>query len=99
MNSQKRKQLVLRLIANDLINHKLVMGLEQLGIDASEYHLYLNTSIFKLMGFAKQDRTDALYKQYHEHCHKVLIIDLSGNRADLEALGVEIYERLLEFRV
>jgi hypothetical protein len=49
------------------------------------------------MGFPKQDRTDTLYKQHHTHCHKVLIIDLSGNRAGLEALALEIYERLLKY--
>lgn len=94
MNSKNRKKLALTLITNDLINHKLVMGLEHLGIDPCDYHLYLNTSIFKLIGIPKQNQNDELYRRYTELCHKILPLDLKGERLDLETLALEIFEEL-----
>jgi len=94
MNSKNHQKLILSLITNDLINHKLTYGLEQLGADVTEFHLSLDTCIFKLMGFLRHERTDDLYKLYYQHCHKVLSVDLQGSRHDLQALALEIYEEL-----
>jgi hypothetical protein len=99
MKSSKRKKLIIDLITNDLINCKLVCGLHRMGVDAGDYYLFLNSTIFRLMGFAAKERTDALYDRYAELSLKVLCIDLNGNaRKVLRPLAQEIYEEIIQLR-
>ncbi len=96
MNAQQRSAIALNLIANDLINTKLVMGLRALGIDAGVYGLCLAESIFILMGYGKTQQTAELYDRYAALSRKVLDVPLSdADHNALEALALEIYETLL----
>lgn len=45
MDVSERKEIVVDLIANDLVNTKLILGLNALHIDAGIYSMYLAESI------------------------------------------------------
>lgn len=76
MIKTKRKKLIIRLIANDLLNTKLVAGLLSLQVDASVYYLHQSKVVFQLMGFKKQDQTDLLLDLYTGLSNKALQADL-----------------------
>ena len=95
MRPTQRKKLVIHLILNDLVNNKLVTGLQAMGIDASDYYLYLSNAVFELMGFGKEAHTVELYEFYSTLSLKALAIDLKGNACKaLAPLAKEIYKEL-----
>lgn len=92
MRREKKKELVLTLIKDDLVNSKLVSGLSKLGLNANNYHLHSSEKVFELMGFAKDnDRNARVYSGYVELIKKVDDIDISDNIAGLNSLVDEIY--------
>lgn len=96
MNANNRKTIALDLIANDLVNTKLIMGLGAMGIEAGHYSLYLSTSIFKLIGYTQKQQTMDLYDRYAALSRKAQHLPHSDtDRSALQALALEIYETLL----
>ena len=97
MKPNKNKKLILSLIKDDLINYHLVAGLEDLGFDASHYHLFLSETIFSLMDInvVNDAEQEALYKLYLELFKKVRKFDLTENNEQLEGLALEIYMALV----
>jgi hypothetical protein len=97
MNANKRRKIALDIIANDLVNTKLIMSLGAMGIEAGRYNLCLAASIFKLMGFTKKQRTMDLYDRYALLSRKAQHLPHSDtDRTVLQALALEIYETLLQ---
>lgn len=90
----RKKKLILSLLRDDLINQKMVLSMQQMGIDASIYCLYLSETVFKLMGFKKAQITTELCDLYAQHCYKVLALDITESRSVLEPLAQELYEAL-----
>lgn len=84
------RQLIIDLIANDLLHRKLLHGLHALHIEAGAYALHLSESIFTLMGIEKQQHTEELYDQYTQLSTQVLALDFE----QLPLLAEEIYETL-----
>ena len=91
---QNEKELILSLIKDDLINLKLVNGLEELGLTAGDYLLHLSTTIFKLMGIAETWANEFIYEQYLALSEQVKQIDISQNHNNLNALAEEMYTYL-----
>jgi len=90
---KKNKNLVLHLIKDDLINSKLVSTLDALGLDAGNYYLYLNQTIFNLMGIKKNK--DELFDKYHKMCDLVIKGDIFKNSGYLDNKAKEIYTKLI----
>lgn len=90
------KLLVLQLIKDDIINFRLVYGLNEIGLNAGNYFLHLTEAIFSLMDFSNEERTDELYEQYHQLTKKSLHIDISVSHESLNGLVEEIYIALQE---
>ena len=90
----KKKQLILSLIKDDLINSKLVYGLIGLGLTTDNYFLYLGQTIFKLMGFEDNKKTELVFEQYIELSKKAVLIDITESHQPLNGLVLEIYEEL-----
>lgn len=44
------KELIVSLIKDNLINTRLVHGLDLLGLDSGNYHIHLSQTIFNLIG-------------------------------------------------
>lgn len=82
------RQLIIDLIANDLLHRKLLYGLHALHIEAGAYALHLSESIFTLMGYDPQQHTEALYDLYTKMGTHVLSTDFE----QLPLLAEEIYE-------
>jgi len=92
----KKKQLILSLIKDDLINTKLVHGLIDVGLNAENYFLCLGETIFKLMGFEDNEEREILFERYIQLSKKAAFIDITVSHQPLEALVLEIYEELLQ---
>lgn len=96
MKAHQRSAIALHIIANDLVNTRLIMGLRALGIDAGMYGLCLAESVFMLMGYGKAQQTEELYDCYAALSRKVQGLPFSeADHNALEALALEIYETLL----
>jgi hypothetical protein len=96
MSIQTNKDLIISLIKDDLINTKLVTGLSAIGLNASDYHLHLSTTIFQLMGFKDDDFRDEVFQQYLQLTKKTEHLNISESHNVLNDLALEIYNLLLQ---
>jgi hypothetical protein len=94
MYTQVNPKLIISLIKDDLINSKLVNSLSQIGLNASDYHLHLSNTIFKLMGFNNDQRSDQVFALYLELSKKAIQINISESPAALDDLALEIFQML-----
>jgi hypothetical protein len=95
MKENLDSELIISLIKDDLINSKLVNGLIDAGLDASNYQLHLADTVFQLMGFKDDHYSDEVFKMYLTHARKARIIDIRRSGDALNELAGEIYERLV----
>jgi hypothetical protein len=91
MNPKAKKQLVLSLIKDDLINNKLVNALNDLGLDANQYALHLQEAVFQLMGIEATIANESIHQHYFELCRQ---ISIQHNSLGLEQLAETIYAYL-----
>lgn len=94
MKAQQKKELILSLIKDDLINTKLVNGLNEMGLNADCYYLNLGDSIFKLMGFKEGEETDKVFDRYLELSEEAISMDISNSYQQVTDLAVKIYIEL-----
>lgn len=90
------KKLILSLIKDDLINSKLTIGLDKLGLQPELYLLGLSDTVFMLMSIKNNQRGEALFEHYLELRQKVEAIDLTKSYESLDGLALEIYNELLK---
>ncbi|MFD1001935.1 hypothetical protein ACFQ21_21600 [Ohtaekwangia kribbensis] len=89
------KNLIISLIKDDLTNNKLVSGLNNLGLNASDYHLQLSETILTMMGLDTED--DSIHDLYFQLTQQSESLDLSniGTREQqLNAMAQSIYSEL-----
>ncbi len=98
MKPKKEKELILSLIKDDLVNHKLLLGLDALGLRAADYYLNLGDTIFSLMGFPENSDSDRVYALYLELTKKARFLSLSESSNQLNQLAQEIYSELTMHR-
>jgi hypothetical protein len=63
MEQLNTKELILSLIQDNLVNLKLVSGLNALGLLADDYYLNLGDTVFKLIGFESSEQSDLLFER------------------------------------
>jgi len=96
---QDQQQLILSLIKDDLINNKLVSGLNGLGLCAGDYHLNLSDTILTLLGLeTEEDGIHDLYFKLTQQCTALNLSDIATRNQQLTALATEIYNELLRLR-
>jgi hypothetical protein len=96
MEPLDKKELVISLIKDNLINLKLVSGLNHLGLIADDYCLHLGDTIFKLMGFEASEQNDLIFETvFVGNSEKVCQIDFSTSLDELNLLSMTIYDELL----
>lgn len=89
-------KLIISLIRDSLINMKLVSGLNALGLNADDYHTYIGDTIFSLMGFNKNEKSDLIFENvYLANAEKVRHISFSYSTEELDKLSKEIYDELV----
>jgi hypothetical protein len=86
----KQKDLILRLIKDDLINTYLIDSFEKIGFYSSEYRLNLSDTVFKLLGIDN----DELYELYLLKCSEIAKKNLIKDKILLEEGTREIYDFL-----
>jgi hypothetical protein len=89
------KNLIIQLIQNDLKNAKLTLGLNKLGLDASNYYLNLKELLFELLCFEKNEQEEKLFEAYISYAEKVQAIDVIQHPEKLMELATEIYNWLM----
>ena len=95
MNAKNRKTLTIDLIANDIINSKLIYGLNTLDIDAGTYALFLEAPILSLIGFNKKQLTLEVHDLYASLVKSKSIAGLKIDNFDaIRDLAKEIYQEL-----
>lgn len=91
-----KKKLILSLIKDDLINTKLISGLENLGIDASRYLLGISDAIFVMMGIDDNKQGEELLEYYLElRDKKVKKFNLKKYQT-LDNVALEIYKEIIK---
>lgn len=94
INNVMGKELILSLIKDDLINVRLVHGLEKLGLASGEYYLHLSETIFKLVGITVDD--EDFFEDYMDECKTVNNIDIFKHPELLNSLTLSLYNKLVE---
>lgn len=92
----RNERLIISLIKDDLINCKLVDGLNSLGLKADDYCLYLSDTIFKLIGFEDNDKTEMIHRYYINQTKKVKELEITNVDKSIDNLANEIYKSLKE---
>ncbi len=85
----KRKQ-IMTLIESDIVSSKLILTLQQIGIDATDYLIDTSTVVFIQMGIRKENRTEELYKKYFDLIRQVQYLDLQV-KGEKSRLASKIY--------
>jgi hypothetical protein len=96
MDSKQKEKLVISLIKDDLINLKLIYGLYDLGVDATEYQIHASDTVFELLGLNQLASTDTVCEHYIELTEKVKLIHFPDEHPLLENLAITIYRELLK---
>lgn len=95
MKKTPNKKLILSLIKDDLINTKLVNGLDALGLNAQDYRLHLSDTVFKLMGIEEDKKGEKLFEHYLELKDNVRFIDGAKSHEAFDDLALAIYIDLI----
>lgn len=96
MNENEEKELIISLIKDDLINVRLVHGLEKLGLDSGNYYLHLSETIFKLVGITVDE--EDFFEQYMDECKTVVSIKIFEYPELLNSLAISLYNKLIEHK-
>ena len=91
MNAETKEKLILSLIKDDLINAKLVNGLNEMGLKAEGFYLHLTDTIFELMDFEDNEETQFVFERYVEFSKKAACVDVSQSHEAMDALALEVY--------
>jgi hypothetical protein len=86
--------IVKSLIKDSLLISKLIVGLNNIGVDASPYHLNISNTILTIMGIKmNDDEFDVYDKLFDESCN----IDIEDSKA-LNQLTNKIYRYLIKLK-
>lgn len=92
---KNKKELILSLIKDDLINSKLVNGLSDAGLYADDYLLHLSDTVFKLVGIPNTIPNEFIFEKYYDYTQRAKYIDIVQGHHSLDGLAEEIYAYLL----
>jgi hypothetical protein len=90
------KNLIIQIIQNDLKNTRLIIGLNKLGLDASNYYLNLKELLFELLCFEENEQEEQLFEAYVMHAEKIQSMDMIKHPEKLRELAEEIYNWLMK---
>lgn len=98
LNKEKAKELALGLIKDNLKSTCFILGLQKLGVLADPYHLNLEDSIFKLIGFESDDFEEDVFEKYSILIEEIASLELLEDPERLKAVCNNIYESLIKDR-
>ena len=87
--------LILSLIKDDLVNNKLVAGLNNLGLSAGDYHLQLSETILTMIGLdTEDDSINDLYFQLTQQSESIDLSNIGTREQQLNKMAQSIYSEL-----
>ena len=89
------RTLIIALIKDDLINTRLVNGLNAIGLNADDYLLHLSDTIFKLLGIGDDAAGETIFEWYMDSLKRVDQINICEDAEALNELATQIYLELL----
>ncbi|NQY10284.1 MAG: hypothetical protein HRT71_12325 [Flavobacteriales bacterium] len=94
--NQSQKEIILKIILQDLKHNQLRLGLQNIGLDdACLYSSDMFPVITELMGVAEKDAGDKLGEKYYEIIGVVDKLKISDSGETLKPLAEKCYEMLL----
>lgn len=94
MVSEITDKLIIALIKDDLINSKLINALNAIGLNADCYFLYLDSTIFKFVGYENDDYAEEIYEKYRDLAMQAKFVDISTSNVGLDSLALELFQFL-----
>ncbi len=91
--SRQNTELILALLKADLINNRLICGLQNAGLIAGDFYLDLSLTVFQLMGFT--DRDEELNKLYIHTLDRLVQAEPGNFHSQKNSLAIELYAELL----
>jgi len=88
------EQVIKALIKDEVKSTKLVIGLNNMGVEASNFHLNLSNTILTIVGVKLNDEDFDRYDKMYE---EVLNIDIEDNKS-LNQLTNKIYRYLMKIK-
>lgn len=86
------KELIIRLIADDLIHHGLIENFESIGFYSDDYCLDLSDTIFNYLKIDSEE----LYEKYLKKCSRIAQQRMFIDRKTLRDKAESIYEFLMQ---
>lgn len=95
----KQREIITKLIKDDLTNNQLIDGLNTMGLEADHYHLYLSEIIFDMVGFTIDNTNfDRVYSHYDKLTKSAHTIDLKKRDGAMDKLAGKVHDELCELR-
>lgn len=94
MKSKDKQQLIISLIKDDLVYNKLISGLNNMGIDALNYHLHISKTVFMLLGFGDDKKSNEAFEFYLMQLKHANYFDIKGSHEAFDTLAGDIYLKL-----
>jgi hypothetical protein len=88
------KQLIVKLISMDIVNHKLVSSLSDMQINAEEYVLGIDEIIFEMIGLNNSPEEESIFEQYLSKSAKVKQMNLKTQQQEIQLLAEDIFDFL-----
>lgn len=95
MKALIKKPVIVSLIKDDIINSCLVNRLNKAGLDAGDYYLNLSDTIFQLLNFKDDFKSEAIYQKYLKMIKRATPSHIQDEREKLDNLANEIYHFLI----
>lgn len=92
-NELSEKDLILSLLSDYLRSYRLIVGLNNMGLDANNYNIHLGDTIFNLMGLG-DEKDETIYERFFEYSQLVIDIDIKNYPEKFDAYVNQIYEWL-----
>jgi hypothetical protein len=93
------KQLVVKLISMDIVNHKLVSSLSDMQINAEEYVLGIDEIIFELIGLHNLPNEESIYEQYLSKSAEVKQLNLKTQQLEVQLLAEDLFDFLFNHSI
>ena len=93
------KQLIVKLISMDIVNHKLVSSLSDMQINAEEYVLGIDEIIFELIGLHNSPNEESIYEQYLSKSAEVKQLNLKTQQQEVQLLAEDLFDFLFNHSI
>ena len=94
MDRKQQRELIISLIKDNLINTKLVLGLNNLGLNAGDYHLSLSNTILNVSGVTISDEK---FEAYQDLFKQATEIDMDHPK-QLNKTAEKIYKQIIKLK-